>query len=392
MHACWLLLAAAGEIPAIVLQIRERRFVSRTLPLITEINPRSRAMPQILPNLAMQEIPETSPAEMKQALADSGIVGEHPALQTALQTAARAARYDLPVLLLGESGTGKELFARFIHRISRRRERSFLAVNCGSLPETLIESELFGHTKGSFTGAVANKKGHFELAEGGTLFLDEIGDAPILMQVKLLRALETQEITPLGGAKPLRTDVRIVAATNRDLQSLIAAGRFREDLYHRLAAIRIALPQLNERRSDIPLIALCQLHRFNVEWGTRKQLTQRALQSLQRHDWRGGNIRALRNVVHSSAVMSDADAIDSADLMLPRTGAECEGTVGIEIGEGFSLDDYLNGVRRQCYRQALEQAGGNRSEAARRLGVSAQAVHNFLKENPDLLSKLNCRQ
>jgi DNA-binding NtrC family response regulator len=384
MHACWFLLAASGEIPGTILQVREGRFVTHKQPLITTIDPRGREMPRILAKkFSLEEIPDIPSGELDRARLDAGIVGDHPLLLDALKKAARASRYDLPVLILGESGTGKDLLARFIHGVSRRRANNFIPVNCAALTETLTESELFGYKKGAFTGAAADKKGAFDTAAGGTLFLDEVGDASPTLQSKLLRAIETREITPVGGGKPQPVDVRITAATNQDLQILIQKGRFREDLYHRLSAITILLPHLNERRSDIPVIALHLLDQFNKHESKAKHITSRALQALQSHDWQGGNVRALKNVITRAAVMAAGETIDASDLEFahraPGTEDFCPDMV-----DGFALDEFLNAMRIRCYRKALADTHGRQSEAARRLGVTPQAVSNFIKDNSDL--------
>ncbi len=245
---------------------------------------------------------------------ESGIVGTSPAIRELLATIAQVAPLDVPVLVHGESGTGKEMVARALHDRSRRSQGPFLSINAGSLAETLLESELFGHEKGAFTGAVTQRAGLFERADGGTLFLDELGEMSPGMQVKLLRVLETSEFQRVGGTQTLRTDVRLVAATHRDLEKEIAAGRFRSDLYYRLKVVKIEIPPLRERPDDILVLAQHFLEDTNRRHGLNKKgFTLEALQRLRRYAW-PGNVRELRNVVSSMAVLSSSEYLDVGDM------------------------------------------------------------------------------
>jgi two-component system nitrogen regulation response regulator GlnG len=241
------------------------------------------------------------------------IIGRATSMQQVYRTLARVAPTDLSVLILGESGTGKELVAQAIHRTSRRRAQPFIAVNMAAIPRELIESELFGHEKGAFTGAVARTSGRFEQAEGGTLFLDEIGDMPIEAQTRLLRVLQSGDYSPVGSSRVLRADVRIIAATNQDLMALVASGRFREDLYYRLNVIPLELPPLRERRSDIPLLAEHFLGQGSDLGLTRKSLTQEASAALSRYDW-PGNVRELGNVMQRLALLTRGREITAEDV------------------------------------------------------------------------------
>ncbi len=239
-----------------------------------------------------------------------GIVGQSPALEQILRTVEQVAPTDISVLIIGESGTGKELIAQAIHELSPRRHEAFIVVNAGAIPEGLIESELFGHEKGAFTGAVGTRKGYFELADGGTIFLDEIGEMPLETQVRLLRILEGREFIRVGGSGPRKVDVRVVAATNKDLQEMVRKGRFREDLYYRLNAVRIYVPPLRERRTDIPLLVNYFAKRFcrdnGIEFGG---FTSDAIDYLCEYPW-PGNVRELKNLVESVIVMERGNRID----------------------------------------------------------------------------------
>ncbi|HXQ47733.1 MAG TPA: sigma-54 dependent transcriptional regulator, partial [Caulobacteraceae bacterium] len=236
----------------------------------------------------------------------SDLIGSSPAMAHVMRLGERAAKSQIPILLLGESGSGKELIARAVHGSSERAGKPFVAVNCGAIPENLVESILFGHEKGSFTGATDKHLGKFQEANGGVLFLDEIGELPLDMQVKLLRALQEGEIDPIGSKRPTRVDVRIISATNRDLAQQVAEGRFREDLYYRLNVYPIDLPPLRERREDIPGLIELFIRRFNVEEGKRVQgVSAETMAMLQAHEW-PGNVRQLENAVYRAIVLADA--------------------------------------------------------------------------------------
>jgi transcriptional regulator with GAF, ATPase, and Fis domain len=238
-----------------------------------------------------------------------GIIGNSPLLNRAIDIARQVAPTDISVLITGESGSGKEVFSHIIHSLSARKHGPFIAVNCGAIPEGTIDSELFGHEKGAFTSAVKTKPGKFELADNGTLFLDEIGDMSLSAQAKVLRALQENKITRVGGERDMKVNVRILAATNKDLKKEIAAGNFREDLYHRLSVIVIKVPSLNERKDDLPLLAEHFLQQIADEYGQpKKNINASALKALQQHDWTG-NIREFRNVIERLIILS-GDSID----------------------------------------------------------------------------------
>ncbi len=305
-----------------------------------------------------------------------------------VERARRVAIRNVPVLIEGESGTGKELLARAIHRASPRRERNFIAVNCGAIPAELVESELFGHKKGSFTGAQADRKGHFKEADGGTLFLDELGELPAPAQVKMLRAIQEGEIVPLGESKPVKVDVRIVAATNRTLTEEIASGRFREDLFYRLAVAVLKLPPLRERQGDLGMLIDHLLVQVNREAQTEpgfkeKRLSAGARNLLLSHPW-PGNVRELGNTLRRTAIWSDGAAISSEDVreaLLPvATGARPE-VLGRPLGSGFDLRDLLKEVARHYLLRAMDEAQGNKTKAADLVGLpSYQTFTNWLKQ------------
>jgi len=316
-------------------------------------------------------------AERSARYAPERIVGESPAFRAALDLARRAARTRSTVLLTGETGTGKELVAGLIHRLSPRAEAPFVQVNCAALPETLLESELFGHERGAFTGADRTRVGRFEQAHGGTLFLDEVGDMSPAIQAKVLRVLQDQEFHRLGGTRALRTDVRIVAATNRDLQQAIAAGRFREDLYFRLAVIGIALPPLRERPEDVPRLAEHLLAELSGELGRPgRSFTPEALARLQDHPW-PGNVRELRNVVERAVLMAEADRIGPEEVVLADPGgmASEEPTAPTRGGEEPTLAE----LERAAVLGALRRTGWVQKEAARRLGISRRKLNYMIR-------------
>ena len=295
-----------------------------------------------------------------------GLITEDAGMKELMATVARVAPSDLPVLIQGESGTGKELIARAIHTASARSRHPFVAINCAAMAESLLESELFGHEKGSFTGAVTRKPGLFEVADKGVLFLDEIGEVSPAVQVKLLRAIETREILRVGSTRPVRVDVRIVTATNKDVKAEMQQGRFREDLYYRLNGVTVRLPPLRERRGDIPLLARHFLDRF----GPRKQLTPPALEALTAYAW-PGNVRELQMVIHRAAILALTDAIDAADLPLDVRDQGWK-TAGARMA--MSLAD----IEREYIESVLRQNEGHRGKTARALGIDPKTLYNKL--------------
>jgi len=253
--------------------------------------------------------------ELAERLGAPRIVGESAALKQALLTVQRAAPSDATVLLEGESGTGKELFARALHALSPRASRAFVAINCAAIPEALLEAELFGYEKGAFTGAAARKPGKFEIAHRGTLFLDEIGDLPLTLQAKILRALDTRSFDRLGGVSPVRVDVRVVAATNRNLRGMVSSRQFREDLYFRLSVFPITVPPLRERREDIPVLARYFVDRVCRDVKKRVTLSEGAVAALQCYDW-PGNVRELQNCIERAIILASGDTIQAAHVKL----------------------------------------------------------------------------
>ena len=302
------------------------------------------------------------------------LVGKSAKISQAVETAGKAAKAKATVLLLGESGTGKELFARAIHNWSERKDGSFVAINCAGLSKELLESELFGHEKGAFTGAHQLKKGKVEMAHGGTVFLDEIGDILSEVQAKLLRFLQEREFERVGGTKSIRVDVRIVAATNRNLAAYVQDGRFREDLYHRLNVISITLPPLRERKEDIPDLAQFFLKRFSLE--AKKHftaITDEALEKLTGYGW-PGNVRELANVIEHAVVLGQDGVISVADLP-PTISGDDPSTKA----ESFSYRNAVDNFRRELVSRVLAQNRGNRITAAKTLGLHEKSLIRLIR-------------
>jgi two-component system nitrogen regulation response regulator NtrX len=308
------------------------------------------------------------------------MVGESPALQALRAEIARAAPSNGRALIFGENGTGKELVARAIHNQSRRARGPFVEVNCAAIPEELIESELFGHTKGAFTGALAARKGKFELADGGTLFLDEIADMSLKTQAKVLRALQEQRIEPVGGAGSVAVDVRVIVATNKDLEEEIRRGTFRDDLYFRLNVIPFRVPPLRERREDVPLLARHFVEMLSAEHGRRpKSLTPETLDVLARLPW-PGNVRELRNIIERLVIMAPGEQIETRDLPasllegLPADVASAAASL-----ESASLAVAREEFERQFILRRYRQCGGNMSRTAEALGVERSNLYRKMK-------------
>jgi two-component system response regulator HydG len=308
-----------------------------------------------------------------------GMVGETPVMRAVFQTIEKVAPTDASVYIHGESGTGKELVARAIHARSKRADGPFVKVNCGALTETLLESELFGHEKGAFTGAVKRKLGRFELADKGTLFLDEIGDVTPGLQLKLLRVLQEREFERVGGEETIRVDVRVVSATHRDIQAEVNAGRFREDLFYRLHVVPVVVPPLRERKEDIPRLVA----HFIAKLGPRtnaviKGLTDVALARLCTYGW-PGNVRELENVIEQSLVFAEGEKIDLGALPAAVRGGASENTLAVPTGE-MSLPDILEDLERQLILRAYEKSGGVKTETARLLGIKTSALYYKLEK------------
>ena len=320
---------------------------------------------------------EAASPDARAPLPVEGIVGNSPAIRRMLEMIHTVAPSEATVLITGKSGTGKELVARAIHNQSRRKDGPWVAVNCAALTESLLESELFGHEKGAFTGADKRRDGRFLQADGGTLFLDEIGEISLLMQVKLLRAIQQREIQRVGGDATLKVDVRIVAATNSNLLDEVAAGRFREDLYYRLNVVSIQVPSLQERREDIPLLA----EHFLKVFGERnrkdvKGFTPKAMDMLVKYPW-PGNVRELENAVERAVVLLFGSTISERELPLAVTQAyeREEASPPAVLPEGATLEE----VEREAILRMLDSVGDNKSEAAKRLGISRKTLHTKLK-------------
>lgn len=378
MTAIWLLLGKSKYHPATFYQTHEGKAWVTTVPfdLVLEF------VPQVLrdADARLQRLASHSPQDVQ---GFEGIVGESHNLRIAVGLARRAALRDVSVLLLGESGTGKEKFARAIHDASPRKPKKFISINCAAISRDLLESELFGHKKGSFTGAVTDRDGAFTEADGGTLFLDEIGECDSAMQAKLLRVLQPPDNDPchrvfyrVGESKPTTSDVRIIAATNRDLNAAIARNEFRDDLYYRVAAITIKLPPLRERREDIPLLVQRLLGQINENFAKKepgylhKQISSSAMTFVRKHPW-PGNVRQLYNTLLQAAVMTDGDVIDRQDVA--DAVAEVPGKPNLDLmeqplGEGFVLTDFLEEIQRHYLIRGMKESGGVKTKAAELLG------------------------
>jgi two-component system response regulator AtoC len=305
------------------------------------------------------------------------MVAKSKTMQSVFMLSEKAARYNTTVLITGESGTGKELVARAIHFTGDRSETPMVTVDCGGIPENLLESELFGHTKGAFTGADRNKKGLFEEADGGTIFLDEIGELPLALQVKILRVLQENEIRPLGDSKTKRIDARVIAATSRILENDVKKGDFREDLFYRLNVLHIKLPSLRERSEDIPLLCQHFIDKFNIRLAKDiRGIAPAAMSILLKHQW-PGNVRELENVIERAAVLSEEIILQPDNFPIePVLSSESETLDGII--EGYSLKTAQKNLEKNLITRALEATGGNRTKAARLLEIS----------HPSLLSKI----
>ncbi|ROR34697.1 sigma-54-dependent transcriptional regulator [Inmirania thermothiophila] len=307
------------------------------------------------------------------------LVGDSPPMRRLRAMIAKLARSQAPVYISGESGTGKELVARMIHEQGPRAAGPFVPVNCGAIPAELMESELFGHVKGAFTGAAADKEGLFQAAEGGTLFLDEIAELPPHMQVKLLRAIQEKAVRPVGAAREVPVDVRILSATHKDLAALVQAGEFRQDLYYRINVIELAVPPLRARREDIPALAEHFLARIAAAHGGEPpRLGAAALEALMRYPF-PGNVRELENILERACTLCEGDEIRPEDLQLPEDG----GSGAFEAPEAVpeeGLETYLDRIERETILKALEETRWNRTQAAKRLGISFRALRYRLKK------------
>lgn len=326
--------------------------------------------------------------EVRKQFAVESIVGTSTGMKSVFETIQKVASTRAGVLIMGESGTGKELIAKALHYNSNRAEKPLVVVNCGAIPDSLMESELFGHVRGSFTGAVADKRGLFEEAEGGTLFLDEIGEMSTHLQVKLLRAIQERRVKRVGGVKEIPLDVRIVAATNRDLEEEVRRGGFREDLYFRLNVIQINIPPLRERREDIPLLSHYFLQRYNEELGRRiRGFNSETMKLLETYDY-PGNIRELENIVQRCVTFEASEWVTVSSLPPRMVGASrgepASGSTAVAAPQHFTeennLDHYIEEIERQYLLAALQDCHGNMTEAARRLGISFRSIRYKLSK------------
>ena len=323
---------------------------------------------------ALRRENENLRGQLRERYGLAGLIALSPAMHDVLELVERVAPTDATLLIRGESGTGKEVIAKAVHHASPRAERPFVAVNCGAVPETLLESELFGFTRGAFTGAVTSKRGLFEEAHTGTLFLDEIAEMPTALQVKLLRTLKSGEIRRLGATQPATIDVRVIAATNRDLASMISGGRFREDLFYRLNVIEVALPPLRERREDIPALAEHFAARAGAKLGRELRLAPETIDRLLRYPW-PGNVRELENAMERAVILARGRAVTPEDLP-PHVGA------GLSLGPTPALprQTTLAEAERDLILQTLERCGRNHSAAAEALGIGRTTLWRKLKE------------
>ncbi len=318
-------------------------------------------------------------ASLDQQFDRQNIIGSSPAMVNLLETVAQVAPSEATVMVSGESGTGKELIAGALHFNSHRQDGPFIKINCAAITETLLESELFGHEKGAFTGAERRKEGRFFQANGGSLFMDEVSEMPLTMQVKLLRVLQEREITRVGGEDVIKVDVRIIAATNKDLEVLVREGGFREDLYYRLNVVGLEIPPLRERREDIPLLAQRFIALFmDKNRKTLKGFTPQAMNLLINHDW-PGNVRELMNAIERGVVLARSEYLDVADLPIISDSASSSSTPVTDF-EPDTYDMPLDQVEKIAIMKTLAATEGNKSEAARRLGITRKTLHKKLKQ------------
>jgi len=379
MHTCWIMLVASGELPAILLQSRPPQFVSGA-HAVTEIDVHGKDFPEIRPGTEIDTstTPQTATAAICKRL---GILGQSNCFTAALERAANLSHFDVHVLLLGETGSGKELFAKLIHAASPRTEKPMITVNCAAFPDALIESQLFGHVRGAFSGAVKDQKGKFALADGGTIFLDEIAEIPVASQAKLLRAIEHGEIEVLGSGKTTKVNVRVIAATNREIRKAIRDGQFREDLYYRFRGV-VKIPPLRERRKDILLLSQFVVERWNALHQNQKRLAPDAISALRNHPW-PGNIRELFKVIEDSAITTVGRVIKARDLSFEHPIGRSFVPFLPTPHVGFEINSFCAEVRQELMEQALKLTDGNKAAAGRILGITSQAVHQYFKLRKD---------
>lgn len=368
-----ILLTAHGNIPDGVQAIKNGAFDyitkgddnNKIIPLV------SRAVEKARMNVRLEKLEK----KVRHTYSFDSVLGDSKALKDAVSLARKVSRTDVPVLLTGETGTGKEVFAQAIHYNSKRAKQNFVAVNCSSFSKELLESEMFGHKAGSFTGALKDKKGLFEEADNGTIFLDEIGEMAFELQAKLLRILETGEYIKIGDTKPTRVNVRVVAATNRNLPEEITAGRFREDLFYRLSVFQIHLPPLRERAGDVRILAKAFVKDFSVRLARPvTEITPAFLEALEQQPWKG-NIRELRNVIERSLIVCESERLDVADLPLDIQNTHYE-----QSDETTPGSFELSAMERRHIARVLEYTKGNKTEAARLLKIGLTTLYRKIEE------------
>jgi two-component system response regulator HydG len=372
------LMTAYGTVEAAVSAMKEGAYDFITKPVKRHAIVRS--VRQALERASLVEENRALKARLAQLAPGAGILGDAPAFRAVLDALRQAAPTSATVLLVGESGTGKELAARLVHDLSPRAAGSFVPINCAAIPETILESELFGYERGAFTGAAARKEGRFERAHGGTLFLDEVGEMSPSVQVKLLRVLQDGVVDRLGGTESVRVDVRIVAATNKDLAAEVKTGRFREDLFYRLDVVRVRLPPLRERREDVALLASAFLRRFAEKNGKQVSgFTRAALAALERYGW-PGNVRELQHAVERAVILCAGESVDVADLPEAiRAGGDAPGPA--PAGGGalvVPLGTTMEEIERLVIRETLRQTKGDKNLAAQILGIAARTIYRKL--------------
>jgi DNA-binding NtrC family response regulator len=365
--ACVVMVTAHGSIDSAVEAMRKGAFDYLTKPLDRDVL--LLAVSRAAERARLVEENERLRDELRGRFGLDNVVGEHGAMQAVFRVVRKVAASTSTVVVYGESGTGKELVARALHAAGDRHDRPFVAVNVAALPETILEAQLFGYEKGAFTGADARRIGLFEQASGGTLFLDEVGELKRDLQVKLLRVLQEREILRVGGTEPVAVDVRVVAATNRDLEQEMREGRFREDLFYRLNVIPVTLPPLRERRTDIPLLVDHFLRKYGGR-GRPAEIAPGALEALVAYDW-PGNVRELESVVERTLLLTEGSRVEAEDLPLPVRAGPSAAPLPIDIPDG-GLD--LEDLERRLILRAVDKAGGNTSRAARLLGLSRRTL------------------
>ena len=382
MAAIWLLLAKTRYPARLIESSKEQGVKEVSIPfeLVAEFVPIAKAVDEALTRL-MQGLPPESPAF-------TAIIHRCAAMKHTVAKAHRLALRDVSVLIQGESGTGKELFARAIHQASSRAGKPFVAVNCGAIPQELVDAELFGHEKGAFTGAGAARAGYFEAADGGTLFLDEIGELPLASQVRLLRVLQERQVTRVGATRANSINIRVIAATNRVLPDEIREGRFRDDLFHRLAVGVLLLPPLRQREGDLNLLIDSMLVAINEDAASQpgykhKKLDVAARNLLIQHSW-PGNVRELYNTLLRASIWAVGDKItvqDAAESLSVTVAPKAEAILGRPLGQAISLPKIMGDVARHYLERAMAETHGNKSEAARLLGLgSYQTLSNWLQK------------